>query len=551
MIDIESINHKFFLSILISLLILPEFCQAQNWTRADTLRGALRLERTSYDVLHYHLRVSFDFESKSIRGSNDILFRMDSVSSEIQVDLFENMQINAIQYLDKTLDFRRVDNAVFIDARDFNPKQEYKITISYQGQPKIARMPPWDGGFIWREHNETPWVAVACQGLGASVWWPNKDHLSDEPDHGVDLEFNIPKDLELVSNGRLINLKTEENNKNFHWRVSHPINNYSVTFNITDYVHFSDLYITRDNDSLSLDYYVLEENLDKAKSHFLQTKDVLEAFEHYFGKYPFIEDGFKLIETPYLGMEHQSAIAYGNRYMRGYLGGMIPPEMDYDYIILHETGHEYFGNALSCQDFAEIWIHESFTTYMEALFVEYHRGQKDAERYLSFQRRHHNIKPIIGPLGVNHDETTATDHYFKGAWVLHTLRHHINDDEKWFDYLKSLYENFKFKPVDSEDIFAFSNAFFGQNLRPFFEQYLRNPSPPRLKYNMSQSGKDLLINVKWEADVPNFEMGLKIGANDKYHYYPINSMEWTQILIPNANSESLQFASHQFLFELQ
>ena len=544
----SSIHAIIFVCVL--QLIGSHSAYAQSWSKADSLRGSLRLERNCYDVLHYDLHVDFDLENKSIAGYNTISFLMLDTSSHLQIDLFDNMEIQSIIHNKQHLDFYRLENAVFVDASNFSIGKQYDIKVNYQGRPIIARMAPWDGGFVWSEQNNKHWVAVACEGLGASVWWPNKDHLSDEPD-SMDMHYSVAKPYEAIANGQLMSIQEEHDKRTFHWHVSKPINNYNVTFNITEYDHFSDWYITTDLDSLRMDYYVLPENLEKAKVHFEQAKPVLEAFEHYFGTYPFIEDGYKLIETPYLGMEHQSAIAYGNRYMRGYLGGMIPPEMDYDYIILHETGHEYFGNAVSCKDHAEMWIHESFTTYMESLFVEHQLGREAAERYLSFQRRHANKSPIIGPIGVNYSSWGGSDHYFKGAWILHTLRHHINDDILWFSYLKALYQEFKFKNISSQDIFEFSNQYFNKDLQSFFDQYLKYASIPKLIHEIEENGNQLKLRLKWATDVADFEMGLKFGKSNKTKYHLIKSNEWSEFIFDDMKIDELTFATHQYLFEME
>ena len=420
----------------ISIFAQVNYFEKYQFTEADTLRGMLRPERTCYDVTFYDLQIKVDIDNRYISGYNEIHFKTISDFSKIQIDLFENMKITKIVFERNNLNFVRIHNAVFIDFPQQNKGVTNSFRVYYEGYPRTAKRAPWDGGFTWsKDKNGNPWVAVSCEGIGASLWFPNKDHLSDEPD-SVRIGVAVPNDLTCVSNGNLENTISEKDYKRFNWLVSYPINNYNITLNIADYAHFSDTYKSEDGENLALDYYVLPENLIKAKKHFEQVKPMLAAYEKFFGKYPFWDDGFALVETPYLGMEHQSAIAYGNQYKRGYLGGMIPNGINFDYIIIHESGHEYWGNSISCGDHAEMWIHESFCTYSEALYVEYMYNYKEAIRYLNFQRNFvENRKPILGPMNVNFDGWDHSDHYYKGALILNTLRSSINDDKKmvWFN----------------------------------------------------------------------------------------------------------------------
>lgn len=518
----------------LTLLQAQEF-QYREFTQADSLRGSLRVERTSTDILFYDLDVVFNMTEKTISGSNEIHFAFDGSSKTIQLDLFDNLEIEKIVYKGNPLRFERIHQAVFIEAEKFDTLMQNVIQVYYSGKPIIAKNAPWDGGFVWSEDRYgNPWIAVACEGTGASAWWPNKDHLYDEPD-SMRMRFTVPSELYCVSNGNLIDTQIGKKNTSYTWQVNYPINNYNVTFNIAKYTHFSDYYISTDGDTLALDYYVLPQNLERAKEHFKQVPGVLEAFEYYFDKYPFWKDGFALVETPYLGMEHQSAIAYGNKYMRGYLGGMIPPEMDWDYIIVHETGHEYFGNSISSRDHAEMWIHESFTTYMEALYVEYHFGYEQVDRYLSFQRRHVNAEPIVGPLGVNYTEWNGSDMYFKGSWVLHTLRHVINDDKKWFGLIKEFYNKYKFQNIESKDFFTFTNTYTDEDFDKFFEQYLYKADIPTLQYHVRKGKIENTISYKWKADVAEFKMPFEILVNDNTIRLNGRSDIWQEFRIPKGN----------------
>ncbi len=526
-----------------------------DFNEADTLRGALNKTRTCYDVLHYKLDISVFPESKSLAGYVDMKFRATEDFLTLQMDLFENMQIDKIVFPardNRELAFKRRFNAFFVNLGEKLEKGSVEtIRIYYSGKPVEAKNAPWDGGFVWsQDEKERTWIGVACEGDGASLWWPNKDHLSDEPE-SMDISIAVPNHLMCIANGRLVGSEDMKDDfKKFHWEVAYPINNYNVSINIAHYAHFSDTYTAQDGEELNLDYYVLDYNLEKAKEHFKQVDIVLESFEHYFGKYPFWKDGFALIETPYLGMEHQSGIAYGNQYMRGYLGGMIPRDMDWDYIIVHETGHEYFGNSISCNDHAEMWLHESFTTYMEALFVEYTMSFKDAVRYLKSQRYFiTNKQPIIGPMDVNWTQWSSSDHYYKGAWILHTLRNSINDDEIWWDLLKSFHEDNRIKNLDSGAFFKHVEKKTGRNYDAFFEQYLFYPGLPELQFKVKRKGKKIKLSYRWEADVPGFNMPVTFFVGgEQQKVFPTS--EWSTKTISCKKGAEVIFPNDLFLVEV-
>ncbi len=525
------------------------FYDDYSFSRADSLRGQLRPERTCFDVTYYELNIGIDVSKQFIKGYVDIYFDVLESTQTIQLDLFENMTINEISWYDQPVTYTRVHNAVFVHFPDKMEKGfSSTLRVAYEGYPVKAPNAPWDGGFAWKQDAEgNPWVGVACEGDGASLWWPCKDHLSDEPDSML-INVAVPAGLVCISNGDLRKTNRLNDGYNvFSWFVSYPINTYNVTVNIGKYVHFSDTYIALDGDSLRCDYYVLPYNLEKAKKHFRQVHDVLRCYEHYFGKYPFWNDGYALVETPYLGMEHQSCIAYGNNYKRGYLGGMIPRDMNWDYIIVHETGHEYFGNAVSVKDHAEMWIHESFTTYMEALFVEYTMSYKDAIRYLESQRHFiRNLEPILGPLDVNFDRWRASDHYFKGAWILHTLRNAIADDTLFFGILRSFYDTYKFKTCTTRDFIDIVNKKTGKDWSLFFKQYLTYPGVPRLLYEVKEAGNDLVVKFKWEADVAGFDMPVLVGREGNYTRIEPVTTEVRAVRIPGLSKDDFEIADELF-----
>jgi len=527
-----------------------DFYKKYTFTKADTLRGMLSPERTCYDVTFYDLNVAVDIPKKFIQGYVDILFDVTEDFETMQIDLYKNMTLLKINCYNKVLSYNRVGDAIFVH---FPERQlagtSIGIRVYFEGFPTEAQNAPWDGGFVWKKDEYgKPWVGVACEGDGASLWWPNKDHLSDEPD-SVGIHVTIPKSLGLsvISNGNLRDTVENDGFVTWNWFVSYPINNYNVTLNIGDYAHFSIPYTAADGDVLPVDYYVLWYNLEKAKEHFKQVNGVLACYEKYFDKYPFWNDGLAFVETPYLGMEHQSAIAYGNKYMRGYLGGMIPRDMNWDFIIVHELGHEWFGNSISVNDHAEMWIHESFTTYMEALYVECTMDYENAIRYLENQKSFIvNREPIMGPMDVNFDNWSGSDHYFKGAWVLHTLRNAIHNDSLWFDILKNFYLEHKLSHVTTEDFIDFVNKKTGRDWHPFFEQYLYYTSLPKLLYLVEETPDGLAVQFKWDSEVPGFDMPVLMGKRGEWQLVYPSSEAVKTVVFPGLSKKDFDIPLDRF-----
>ena len=521
-----------------------------QFSESDSIRGTLGPMRSCYDVGHYLLDVQVDPVNKTIEGSVKITAQATVDMEHLQIDLFDNMTIDAINYQGQSLDYTRKHDAVFIDIPLIEKGKEFILTVKYHGIPIAAKNAPWDGGFTWsQDENGTPWIGISCESIGASLWWPNKDHLSDEPD-SMDVIARVPEGLMAVANGDLMSESSLNGLTSFHWKVDYSINNYNVTLNIADYSHFSDVYTSEVKGDLPLDYYVLKENRKKAEKHFQQTPGVLEAFEYWFGPYPFWEDGFALVETPYLGMEHQSAIAYGNKYKRGYLGRLQPAVLNFDYIIVHEAGHEWWGNSVSCKDHAEMWIHESFTTYMEALYVEFHHGKEIATEYLGFQKGHiANRQPIVGPLDVNFDSWRGSDHYYKGAWILHTLRHAVPESHDWQKYLQSIYSEFAMSHAETSDIVNFTNGYFNQNFTPFFDQYLRHQDIPVFEYRWIKAAGKKAIEYRWNCHETGFDMPFYlIDGDQKIQLQP--TTEW-QTFESKGLSTELNFPTDLFLVDIE
>lgn len=485
---------------------------AQETTRRDSLQGGLRFERTCFDVLRYNLDIQILPRTKKIEGHNEIIFKIVENTNTIQIDLFENMNINSILWNDKKLSYKREFDAVFVKfPSELAKESTQSIKIYYEGNPRIAKNAPWDGGFVFSsDAKKQPWIGVAVQGTGSSLWYPVKDTQTDEPDNGASVKVAVPNGLMNVSNGRFLGSEKLANNfTRWDWEVKNPINNYDITINIGDYVHIHDTH-----NELDLDYYVLRENEEKARKHFADdVKPMLDCFQSKFGKYPFWEDGYKLVETPYLGMEHQSAVAYGNKYKKGYMGFDMSGTgvgMKFDYITIHETGHEWFGNSITSKDIADMWIHEGFTTYTETVFIECTQGYEAAMKYINGQSKNvRNDKPIIGQFGVNREG--SGDMYYKGSLLLNTLRHVIDNDDKWWAILLKYSETYKKQIIDTPTVIAFFNKETGKDLSPIFNQYLNYTAIPHLEIK----GYKNRFQYRWKTNVTGFNMPVDIIIGDK------------------------------------
>ncbi len=524
------------------------------FSRADSLRGALTPLRTCYDVGFYDLRVRVNVADRRIEGSTQIVYTATTDFQEMQVDLFENLQISRITHRGTPLAFRREAGAVFVAFPEAQRRGAVdSITVYYGGRPVIAKNAPWDGGFVWTQDKQgNPWVAVACEGIGASAWWPNKDHPSDEPD-SLYLSCEVPRPLVCVANGNPRGTSPAPGDyTRYDWKVTYPINNYNVTLNIGAYTHFADTYTSPDGDTLALDYYVMPYNEKKARRQFAQVKPMLACFEQYFGKYPFPRDGYALVETPYLGMEHQSAIAYGNDYQPGYMGrDLSGVGLDFDYLIIHESAHEYWGNSVTAADHAEMWIQESFTTYAEALYVECTRGYETAVRYLQGEAQLiQNAEPILGPLQVGYSRWLTSDHYFKGALMLHTLRNVIADDKLWFDILRGLSSRFRHQSIHTADVVGFINAKTGKDFTYFFDQYLRHPSPPVLQYQIKPEAGGVELAYRWQADVPGFAMPVGVGFRKGSYTTLFPTTDWQTVQLPGS-AAAFRVATERFYVQTE
>tara|TARA_R110000787_G_scaffold86285_3_gene183989 strand:- start:3912 stop:5537 length:1626 start_codon:yes stop_codon:yes gene_type:complete len=503
--------------IPIALLLFSFTVTSQNFTRQDSLRGSITTERAWWDLMHYDLKVNVDLENKTINGNNTISYKALDESNSMQIDLQPPMIIDKVLQDGKELKFISEGNAHFIQIEKKQKKgSNHKVTVYFSGKPPTAKNAPWDGGFSWKkDSNGKHFVATSNQGIGASLWWPNKDHYYDEPDNGIDFDITIPNGLMAVANGRLANKKTNKNKTTWSWKVVNPINNYGVNINIGDYVHFGEKY-EGENGPLDMDYYVLKANETKARKQFKQAPKMMEAFEHWFGPYPFYEDSFKLVEVPYLGMEHQSSVTYGNQYMEGYLGRDLSGTgwgLKFDFIIIHESGHEWFANNITHIDVADMWIHEGFTAYSENLYLDYHFGKNASSEYVIGTRSSiRNDRPIIGIYEVNKEG--SNDMYYKGANILHTLRQLIEDDKKWREILRGLNKDFYHKTISSKQLEEYISEKSGIDLTDFWNQYLRTTQVPKVEYKVQGSQ----LSFRYISIIENFDMPViaVINGNEEW-----------------------------------
>ncbi len=509
---------------------------ASNWqqqsgqiTHQEVLRGTITPERKWWDLTHYHLDIKVDPTTKIFSGTNTMTYQVLAKGERLQIELQAPMKLEKVLQNGQVLNVEQDGYSYFITPlSDQQIGSKKKLVMHFSGQPVTAKRAPWDGGITWKkDSNGLDFIATSNQGIGSSIWWPNKDHPSDEPNNGVLISVEVPEHLMDVSNGRLI--KTEHNKtdktKTYHWQVVNPINNYGVNLNIGDYVHFGEKH-QGEKGQLDMDYYVLRENLSKAKKQFKEAKRTIEAFEHWFGPYPFYEDSYKLVEAPYLGMEHQSSVTYGNGYQNGYLGrdrSSAGPGLLFDFIIVHESGHEWFANNITNKDVADMWIHESFTNYSESLFLEYHFSKEQAFEYIRGQRMNiQNQSPIIGEYNANRGG--SGDMYDKGGNMLHTIRQVINDDKKWREILRGLGKTFYHQTVTTQDVENYISKQSGIDFSKVFDQYLRDIRIPSFEYFV----KDKVMKVRWGNVIEGFNMPIRVSIAGKKQWLSPTT-RWTSV----------------------
>lgn len=523
---------------LFLVLLVFQYANAQNetlFTRADTLRGSITPERAWWDVMHYDITIKPDFENKYTSGSNKITYKV--VQNEhpdvLQIDLQQPLKIDSIIYDgSRKLDFNREGNVFHVKTFKQEMGSMHTVLVYFSGNPHVAERAPWDGGWTFTQDEKgRPWMTVTCQGLGASIWYPNKDHQSDEPDNGASLTMIVLNDLVGVGNGRLLDkTKNSDGTTSYKWGVVNPISNYTIIPYIGKYVNFSENYLGLKG-NLDLNYWVLDYNIDKAKNYLPKdTHRMLDAFEYWMGPYPFYEDGYKLVETEHTGMEHQSAVAYGNYYKPGYRGRDLSYSglgMTFDFIIVHESGHEWFGNNITSNDLADMYIHESFTNYSETLFVDYNYGEEAGNDYNFGTRRDiHNDTPIIPAYGVN--AQGSGDMYPKGGNMLHSIRHSINNDKLFRNILAGLNGTFYHQTVDSQQIQDYISAKAGYDYSKVFYQYLNTTQIPQL--DLYVEGINEKMFYKWSNCVDGFNLPLSlVGLGESLKIIP--TQEWQSISV--------------------
>jgi Peptidase family M1 domain/Peptidase M1 N-terminal domain len=522
------------------------FTLRTDFTEADTLRGKLSSLRTCFDVLFYDLNVKVNPDSKSILGNTIIRFRSVNDFKLIQIDLFANMKIEKIVFHDTTLSYTRKQDAVFVQfPKLIKQGSEEEIHIYYSGIPQIPDLPSLSGGFIWtQDKNGKPWIETVVQGSGASLWWPCKDHLSDKPD-SMHITVIVPTGLTVISNGKLIGKSDlPDKQTQFKWAVSYPMNNYSAVLYIGDYVHFSDQFVSS-IENFPLNYYCLSYHLDLDKQFVRRVKPLLELYEKDFGPYPFPRDGYALVESPY-GMEHQSAVSSGT--FTNLSDDKPVDSIAHVIEFWHETAHEWWGNSVTCNDMADFWIHESFASYAEVLCYESFFGRSAAEEYLTKQDPG-NKEPIIGFYDVN--DFHMGDMYSKGMRMIATLRNVINNDSIFFDLLRSIQSKFKYRSINTTDIVSFINAKTGTDYTYLFDQYLRYPAIPKLIVSMKKTGEDLVLQFKWNANVSNFVLPVKISTPNKKEFFIYPATEWKSILMPKTSSKDIRIDNQFSYFDIE
>ena len=502
--------------VVLLLVAVASHGQVAETRSQAQLRGSVTAERSWWDVKHYDLSMEVFPETQTVKGTNVVSFTTLQKGKTMQIDLQPPLRITEVQFNQEALSFTREGNVYWIQfATELPAGLDAKVTISFEGEPIKSRNPPWSGGFSWKTDSDgKPFIATTCQGIGASIWWPNKDHGYDEPDRGMRIAATVPSSLTAVANGRLTKVAKGKGTRTFHWEVRNPINNYGVNLNIGNYVRLPGNYKGKFG-KLDMEYWVLKKDQAKAKKQFVEAPRTIEALEHWFGKYPFYEDSYKLVQVPYLGMEHQSSVTYGNGFQNGYRGSDLSRTgvgLKFDFIIVHESAHEWFGNNISMKDAADMWIHESFANYAESLFVEYHFSRKEAEDYvIGTRRRIRNDRPIIGKYGLNREG--SGDMYYKGGNILHTLRHIIDDDERWLGILRGLNSTFWHQTVTTDQVESYMASESGTNLKCFFDQYLRTTKVPVFSYRI----KGQTLCYRYDDVVEGFSMPIEIQINGRTH----------------------------------
>ncbi len=522
-----------------------------GFTRADTLRGKLTPLRSNYDVTFYDLAVKVDIENKAISGKNRLRFKVLNPLDKLQVDLYANMTIHQIRYAGKPLIYTREFDAVFVQfPEQLKAGSEQELEIDYSGKPQVPDFSvPMMGGFLWdKDKNGNPWVQVVCQGSGASLWWPNKDHLSDEPD-SMRISVTVPSDLVDISNGRLLRKTVLPDNwTRYDWYVSYPINNYNVTLNIGKYAHRRETYGA---DSLTLDYYCMPYNQEKFRWVFDGVKPMLSTLEKHYGKYPFPRDGFTLMESLY-PMEHQSAVSFGKMPNDNAGPLTLVDTLRHMQLVWHEVSHEWWGNSVSCQDMADLWIHEAFATYSEGFYLASAVGKEGELGYIaSLPQQVSGKEPIIGVRDVNHIHYNIGDMYSKAALMVYTFRHALHNDKLWADILKGIQQRFQNETVTTNDIVGYINEKTERDYTWFFDQYLNYTTLPTLEIKLTEKTQSLVVSYRWKADVPNFRMPVSVTKKLDQFERITPTTNWKTMTLPNMAADDFEVDEIRFYVQVE
>ncbi len=527
-------------AMLVSAVLAPPIALAAQgappgpaFTHADTLRGSFTTPgRVWWDVAFYDLHVAIHPSDSTIDGYNSISYRVLKPAQVMQIDLMTPLEIDSMVQDGRAVAYRRDGNAFFVTlSKSQRAGALNKITVFYHGHPRVARRPPWEGGFSWMHDSlGNPWIVTTDQGVGASIWWPNKDTQADEPD-SQRIAITVPDPMVDVSNGRLRRVThNADHTTTFEWFDGSPINNYAIAVAAGTYAHYSDT-LLGEQGKLSLDFWPLAYHLDAAHRQWPQAKSMLQCFEHWFGPYPWYRDGYKLIEVPNAGMEHQSAVAYGNGFRDGYGGRGASLRFKFDFIIIHESAHEWFGNSITAKDQADMWVHESFANYAEGLYAGCKYNSDDSAAAYTLLNRARNDTPIIPAYGVNAEG--SGDMYGKGGLMLHTIRQIVNDDGKWRGILRGLQSTFRHQTVMGSQIEHYISRHAGRDLGKVFDEYLRTTMIPELQYRLAGDS----LSYHWTHVVPGFDMPVKVTlADDRYGVlYPTEAWKSTRVRLSSAD----------------
>ena len=486
--------------ILFLFTILSAACLGQNLKSG----GKLKPEQAIMDIRHYTLVLDVDPDYKTINGHTDIDLILQKSTNNLLFDLWHGLKISKVWVNGKAVDFKHTeDDLVKIALPQELPPGKAKVKIAYGGKPGIAERAPWMGGFQWeKDAKGNPWIAISCQGEGAKIYFPCKDHPSDEPNEGADLMITVPKGLVVAGPGLLQKVTTARGKSTYHWKTNYTISNYCILFNVAKYKVAKRVYTTVNGNKVPMEYYVLEENFDKAEKLLDLYEQSARIQEKYFGEFPWVKERIAASETPHLGMEHQTNIAYGNKYRYNKLGGK-----DFDWLLHHEFGHEWWANKVTNRDWAHMWIQEGICVFGDAMATRDLAGEEEyLKKMQQTARAVQNRLPVVQGDEIDSDQAYNGDIYGKGAFFMHSLRFVMGDDI-FFPTLKKLatdpqytYDN----TVVTDDVEKLFSTAYGKSLKPLFQLYLYTTD--KVEIHVKQTGEE-----KYFVKLLNVDMSLPIN----------------------------------------